>query len=152
MIPLALSISAVLLALAMLHVYWAAGGRAGRAAAVPELPEPGGRKAFDPTPGATLLVALALTLAALVVLGRARLWTPSAVPPTVFDAGTWLLAAVFLLRAVGDFRLVGFFKRVRGTRFAARETPGSTRRSASSSGWRWSCSPLHPETAGMHGA
>ena len=34
---------------------------------------------------------------------------------------TWLaflLAVALVARAVGDFRLVGFFKRVRGTRFA----------------------------------
>jgi hypothetical protein len=30
----------------------------------------------------------------------------------------WVLAFVVVARAVGDFRLVGFFKRVTGTRFA----------------------------------
>jgi hypothetical protein len=32
------------------------------------------------------------------------------------------LALVFVLRAIGDFRLVGFSKRVRGTRFARLDT------------------------------
>ena len=36
--------------------------------------------------------------------------------------GTLVVAAAFLLRAIGDFRLVGFFKRVRNTRFAAWDT------------------------------
>lgn len=31
-------------------------------------------------------------------------------------------AAVLVLRAVGDFRLVGFFKRIRGSRFARLDT------------------------------
>jgi hypothetical protein len=38
---------------------------------------------------------------------------------------SWLsqaLALVLLLRAVGDFRLVGFFKRIRGSRFAYLDT------------------------------
>ena len=119
MIALALGIAAVFLSLAVLHVYWAAGGKAGAAAAVPEVE---GRPAFVPGPNATLLVALALTLGALVVLGRAGLWAPARIPRTLFTVGTWVLCAVLLLRAVGDGRLVGFTKRVRGTRFARRDT------------------------------
>jgi hypothetical protein len=119
MVPLALSIAALFLVLAVVHVYWGAGGRTGAGAAVPEVE---GKPAFTPGPNAILLVALALTVAALVVLGRARLWQPVQVPAWLFTVGTWVLAVVFLLRAVGDFRLVGFFKRVRGTRFARRDT------------------------------
>ena len=119
MVPLALALAAVLIALALLHVYWAAGGRAGAAAAVPEVE---GRPAFEPGPNVTLGVALGLAVAALAVLGRAHLWLPPWPPSWAFAAGTWVLAALFLLRAVGDLRLVGFFKRVRGTRFAARDT------------------------------
>ena len=119
MIPLALSIAALLLVLAALHIYWAAGGRMGATAAIPEV---AGEPAFKPGSNITLLVALGLTLSALIVLGRARLWTPAGIPQSMFGAGTWGLTAVFLLRAVGDFRLVGFFKRARGTRFARRDT------------------------------
>jgi hypothetical protein len=119
MIPLALSVAAVLLALAVLHVYWAAGGRVGTSAAVPEV---AGRPAFEPGPNATLGVALALTLAALVVLGRVGLWIPTWPPHRVFRVGTWVWAVIFLLRAMGDFRLVGFFKRASDTRFARRDT------------------------------
>ena len=119
MVLLALGVAAVLLGIAVIHVYWAIGGRLGAGAAVPEV---SGKPALSPSPNATLLVALALTVAALVVLGRIQVWRSSLVPPWVFTLGTWVLAAVFLLRAVGDFRLVGFFKRVRGTRFATRDT------------------------------
>jgi hypothetical protein len=34
----------------------------------------------------------------------------------------WLIAAVFALRAIGDFRYIGFFKRIRDTRFARLDT------------------------------
>ena len=34
----------------------------------------------------------------------------------------WVLAAAMLLRALGDFRYVGFFKRVRTGRFAELDT------------------------------
>jgi hypothetical protein len=36
--------------------------------------------------------------------------------------GCWALVAVFGLRAIGDFRYLGFFKRVTGTRFARADT------------------------------
>jgi len=36
--------------------------------------------------------------------------------------GAWLIAAAFALRAIGDFRYVGFFKRVRESRFARLDT------------------------------
>lgn len=119
MIPLALAISAVLLLLAIIHLYWAAGGGAGAVGAVPEVD---GAPAFVPRTIDTLAVALALTLGALVVLGRAGLWTPGWAAPPFFRGGVWLLCVVFLFRSIGDFRLVGFFKRIRGTRFARRDT------------------------------
>lgn len=34
----------------------------------------------------------------------------------------WILIAVFLLRAIGEFRYVGFFKRVKDTQFANLDT------------------------------
>jgi hypothetical protein len=41
-----------------------------------------------------------------------------AVPPPTLRWLSYLLAAGLFARAVGDFRFLGFFKRVRGTRFA----------------------------------
>jgi hypothetical protein len=40
----------------------------------------------------------------------------------VIEVGAWLIAAVFALRAIGDFRYVGFFKRIRDSRFARLDT------------------------------
>ena len=100
--------------LGAIHVYWALGGRALKAAALPEVD---GRPAFTPRPVMTLGVALALLLAALLVaVTGGVLATP--LPHRLARGLTALLALAFLARAVGDFRLVGFFKRVRGTRFA----------------------------------
>jgi hypothetical protein len=36
--------------------------------------------------------------------------------------GLWLVAGTFLLRAIGDFHYVGFFKRQRESRFAKLDT------------------------------
>jgi hypothetical protein len=108
----------VLASLGALHVYWAARGTDGSAAVIPEV---GGRPAFRPTPLATLAVAAALFTAALLALGQLAGWgQPSYRWP--FTWGTWAVAAAFLLRAIGNFGTVGFFKRVRGTTFARWDT------------------------------
>lgn len=101
------------------HVYWAAGGRAGPDAVIPERD---GRKLFRPLRAGTGAVALLLSGAALTVVGCVR---PDAVPARVAPwprRGTRLLSLVFAPRAVGDFGYAGLFKRVRGTRFARWDT------------------------------
>ncbi|WP_367946795.1 DUF3995 domain-containing protein [Leptospira santarosai] len=42
--------------------------------------------------------------------------------PIRFSIRNVLLSAMFLFRAIGDFRLVGFFKKIRGTKFAKNDT------------------------------
>lgn len=113
-----LLLAAVFAALCLLHVYWAAGGRFGGGVGVPTV---GGRRAFEPTPAATVLVAVALFAAMLVVLGRIDVWG-GFVPRPLFRWGTWGISLIFFLRSVGDFKLFGFFKEVRGTRFAQYDT------------------------------
>ena len=104
--------------LAALHVFWALGGQAGTGAAIPEVD---GRPSVVPSRTSTLLVALALTAAAVVVLARAGLAQRGAAP-WIARVAAAVLGAVLVLRAIGDFRLVGFLKSVRSTRFASRDT------------------------------
>lgn len=108
----------VFAALAGLHLYWAAGGRWGADVTVPEVE---GRALFTPSPAATVAVAVALVMAMIVVLGRIGALDGLA-PEWTFHWGTWAIALVFSLRAIGEFRLVGFFKRIRDTRFAHWDT------------------------------
>jgi Protein of unknown function (DUF3995) len=105
---------ALLFALGLLHVYWATGGSWGTDVTIPQQD---GKPLFQPPPAGTLLVAILLSSAGLVVLGRLAFWG-TALPRWPFVAGTWTLVAVFLGRVVGDFRVVGLFKRLRGTAFA----------------------------------
>ena len=106
--------AAVLLVLGALHVYWAGGGRWGSDVAIPTRE---GRPRFAPGIASTLIVAMLLWAAALVLLGRMRLWGDS-LPRWLFTAGAWTLVVVFGARVVGDFRWFGLFKRMSGTRFA----------------------------------
>ena len=89
--------AAILTLLGVLHVYWACGGTWGKSVTVPTID---GKPVIHPTPLTTVIVAAGLfAMAALVALKIAL----------------WLIAAIFLLRALGDFRYVGFFKRVRNS-------------------------------------
>lgn len=102
-------------AVAGLHVYWAAGGRVGFAAASP--PTPKGRTPFTPGPISCLAVTLAcMCLAGLLVWPAIFAWPVSlGVWPT---AARVVAAALLALRAVGDGRSVGFSKREHESRFA----------------------------------
>jgi hypothetical protein len=111
---IAAALVVVFTALSLVHFYWALGGSSGKLGAVPEQ---SGRKAFEPSVGATFIVAVGLALCGALVAATAGLIR-------IPSSGDWpqrlsyVLALALFARAVGDFRLVGFFKRVRGTRFA----------------------------------
>jgi hypothetical protein len=113
------STAAVFMALALLHFYWAAGGSWGSRVSVPEKD---GRPAFTPGSAATIAVGVLLLSASVVILSRLGN-DGGRLPRIVPRVGPWVLFAVFLLRAVGDFRLVGFTKRRgTGTAFARWDT------------------------------
>ena len=109
----------VLLFLAMLHVYWAIRGNTGSSPAIPSVD---GKPLFVPSRAATVAVAVALGIAALLLLGTIGVLGAGIVPHNVYRVGTSAVATVFLLRAIGEFRYVGFFKRVHGTPFAYWDT------------------------------
>lgn len=113
-VGVALALAAAFALLSALHVVWAFGGKLASSAVLPTVE---GRPTFRPSPAMTLVVAALLAAAALVVLVRGGLVLPS-FPPRLATLGSTVLGAVLVLRAVGDFRLVGFFKTVRGTAFA----------------------------------
>jgi Protein of unknown function (DUF3995) len=111
---LAEALAAVFGGLAAVHVYWAFGGRRGHDGAIPVVE---GKPLFRPGRGATLVVAALLAIAGGLILARAGV-VGSCAPTFVTRWGTWGVAAVLTLRAVGDFKYVGFFKRRVDTRFA----------------------------------
>jgi Protein of unknown function (DUF3995) len=111
---LAIVLIATFAFLAAVHVYWAFGGRFAKVAAIPELR---GSPSFVPGRITTLLVACCL-FACAALIGAATGFIDAPVPAIVIQWGCFGLALLLLLRAIGDFRLVGFFKTVRGSRFA----------------------------------
>lgn len=108
----------IFVGLALLHVFWALGGQTGQPAAVPTA---GGRPLFRPSPLGTGAVAAALGVAAFIVAWNSG-WIRQVAPSSVSRLLTLGIAVVFLLRAVGEFRYVGFFKQPSQSAFAYWDT------------------------------
>lgn len=103
--------------LSCLHVYWAFGGTWASQKVVPLKPD--GTPLFSPGPGITLIVALLFFLGASYYLtGLVGLHSFQG----AFAYPGWMIALIFLLRSIGDFRYVGFLKRVGGSDFARLDT------------------------------
>lgn len=107
----------ILLGLSGLHWYWVLVGAGDLDGFVPEVD---GKPVFEPGRLATSAVGLLLLLAAGICASEAELGGLPRLP--LSRVGVWALLVVFLLRSVGEFRLIGFFKRARGTRFARLDT------------------------------
>jgi Protein of unknown function (DUF3995) len=109
----------IFLSIAILHFYWAAGGQKLLDAALPTTT--GNKKLFMPGRFATLAVAAGLLMFAVISLGA------MSVPGTFIKQryllyGNAFIGLVFFLRAVGDFRYSGFFKKIKNTPFANADT------------------------------
>ena len=107
----------ILTVLALIHVYWARGGSAGKQQTIPTVK---GRPTIDPGPAMTYAVAGALATGATFAFARSG--ALPLVPRKLARLATATMALVFAARAVGDFRTVGFFKRERSTTFARWDT------------------------------
>lgn len=107
-------VSGILFAVSGVHMYWLLGGTWGYRAVVPSMDT---GPLFRPSKFATGVVAVLIALAAWLVMewgGIVRVLFPD----VLLAYGGWLLSAVFLIRAIGDFKWLGLFKRKRGTVFA----------------------------------
>src|SRR5664279_3401138 len=111
-------LASTLFLLAGLHFYWAAGGTWGKHIAIPEV---NGKPAFSPSRISTIAVAFALVGAACVAILRG-FFLFSSFPGSPAHWASIAIGFAFLLRAIGEFRLIGFFKRIRGTAFASWDT------------------------------
>jgi hypothetical protein len=109
----------ILLALGGLHVYWANGGKKYLANALPESIETG-KPLFVPTP--LMTVAVAIVLLAMGIMGLYCVFFVRIQDMGNINWYTLALGIAFGLRAIGDFKYVGFAKKVTETAFARMDT------------------------------
>ncbi len=110
----------IFLGLSALHFYWLLGGKWGLDSAVPQH-ERSGDKVFVPSALSTLTVATGLLGFAFIELGNTSVFS-GWIELKYFHWGNLLVAFIFFARAIGDFKYVGIFKRIRNTQFAQKDT------------------------------
>jgi hypothetical protein len=104
----------IFLIIAGFHFYWAFGGKFGSQAVVPAIE---GKSVFQPSVLATIIVALAMLVGAFLS------WTPNdKTDDKILIYGNLAIGIVFFIRAIGDFKYVGFFKKIKGTLFAENDS------------------------------
>jgi hypothetical protein len=92
------------------HFYWALGGKFGSQAVIPKIEN---KLIFQPPVLATVLVALAM------LVGAWLSWQPHTNScAKILIYGNLAIGIVMLIRAIGDFKYVGFFKKIKETSFA----------------------------------
>lgn len=114
----AIAVCSALTIIAAVHFYWAAGGTAWKAGGIPSQ---NGVPILSPKPATTVLVGVALLGMSAVVGSTAGLFPPF-LPIGFLRGASAVLAVIFIVRAVGEFRYVGFFKRAQESVFAGRDT------------------------------
>ncbi|MEW9180650.1 DUF3995 domain-containing protein [Bacillus mycoides] len=106
--------------ISFLHVYWAFGGRWGSAAVIP-VKEGEHKPAFTPRIWGTLFVAILILLASVIIVVQLG-YLQGFEANSLSKIGSIVCALVFIVRAIGDFKFVGFFKKIKHSQFARYDT------------------------------
>lgn len=116
-------VAIIFLLISWLHIYWVLGGKWGLEAAMPNTMKEhvmvvSRRLAFKV---ATLLVAVGLFLFGCLFLIQAELLN-APVDLNYIKYANYAVLGVFSLRAIGDFKYCGLFKKIREGTFAEHDT------------------------------
>ena len=109
----------VLIALSALHFFWATGGTWGFDNALPT--NKAGNRILNPNRFDCTFVGLGLLAFAFLFFIRIGLMELE-LPFWLVYHSIWVIAAIFILRSIGDFRYVGFFKKLHDNNFADLDT------------------------------
>lgn len=104
----------IFLTLGVIHFYWAKGGKWAFKNAIPT--KENGDLVLNPRTIDSIMVGLYLTIIAVFYLLQLNILKIDF--PSWTNYILWIIPTVFLLRAIGDFKYVGFFKRTKTTLFA----------------------------------
>lgn len=101
------------------HFYWAMGGKVGFDVVLPLNTE--GAKSLNPSKLITFIAACVFLSIAIFYLIKAHL-IHLQLPDLMINYGLYALSIGLIIRAIGDFKYVGFFKTIKNTPFAVYDT------------------------------
>lgn len=107
------------LIISIIHFYWVFGGLKGLNKALPT--DETGKQVLNPGKIETSIVGSGLFLFALYYSTKIGLLEIE-LPKLIVDYSGWIISSIFILRAIGDFKYVGFFKKIRNTEFGVFDT------------------------------
>ncbi|MEP5612785.1 MAG: DUF3995 domain-containing protein [Cyclobacteriaceae bacterium] len=105
--------------LSLIHLNWGFGGDWGFDKSLPTTAE--GKRVLNPKSRDSMIVGVGLFFFSMFYMIKAEIIFID-LPPLVVSTVGWLIPIVFLLRAMGDFKYIGFFKKLTSTDFASRDT------------------------------
>jgi hypothetical protein len=111
--------ASILLIISLLHFYWGFGGRWGMAQSLPTNEQ--GETVLKPDSMACFVVAMGLLGMGFCFLVFVKIINIPAFE-VVSKHSIWVIAFIFLARAIGDFKYAGFSKKIKTTRFAELDT------------------------------
>lgn len=119
MIFLVLINTALFIMLSFIHVYWAMNGSLGKNGVIPTQND--GKALFEPGIVGTFIVAAILGVFAFITAGDLGIYE-TYLSAAFIKYSTLIIGILFILRAMGDFRYVGFFKSIKGTLFSKNDS------------------------------
>lgn len=116
-LPILLSI--ILLVLGIIHFNWVIGGEFGFSESLPT--KESGERVLNPKKIDSAIVGIGLTMFGVFYLLKSGVIELN-LPEWIMKYGSWIIPIIFILRAMGDFKYVGFFKSVKKTKFGKLDT------------------------------
>ena len=116
---LSIFLSIVFFALGMLHFNWAFGGTFGFSESLPT--NENGKRMLNPKKFDCAFVGIGLISFGIFYMLKSGLIEYD-LNNWIMKYGGWIIPIIFLLRATGEFKYVGFFKTVKNTDFGKLDT------------------------------
>ena len=110
----------IFLVISSIHFYWAFGSKKWANMAVPTKAD-NSVLVFKPRPIETAIVAISFIGFIAIVAARVGFMNLPVFQDYV-NIAVWILATIFIIRAIGEFRYVGFFKKIKDTTFGKMDT------------------------------
>ncbi len=116
---LSILLSLILIGLGIIHFNWVIGGKFGFLESLPT--KESGERVLNPKKIDSAIVGIGLAAFGLFYVFNSGLMEYN-LPEWIMKYGSWVIPVLFLLRAIGEFKYVGFFKSVKNTDFGKLDT------------------------------
>ncbi|MEG3659340.1 DUF3995 domain-containing protein [Arenibacter palladensis] len=116
---LSILLGIILIGLGLIHFNWVIGGKFGFSESLPT--KESGERVLNPKKIDSAIVGIGLTIFGIFYILKSGLMEYN-IPAWIMKYGSWIIPIIFLLRAIGEFRYVGFFKSIKKTEFGKWDT------------------------------